>query len=61
MKLYASDYSEKTALRSGNTERVVAIMIIISALLILGISIFSYMLDKNNFRKSGLTVTGTGL
>ncbi|MBQ1996573.1 MAG: hypothetical protein II237_10325, partial [Clostridia bacterium] len=39
MKLYASDYSEKTALRSGNSDRVVAIMIIISALLVLGIAI----------------------
>ena len=64
MKLYASDYSEKTALRSGNTERVVAIMIIISALLILGISIFSYMLDKNNFRNylfSGFLILSAGI
>ena len=50
MKLYASDYSEKTALRSGKVERVVAIMIIISALLVLGFAIFSYMLDKSNFK-----------
>ncbi len=50
MKLYASDYSEKTALRSGNSERVVAIMIIISALLVLGIAIFSYLLDKSAFK-----------
>ena len=64
MKLYASDYSEKTALRSGNTERVVAIMIIISALLILGISIFSYMLDKSNFRNylfSGFLILSAGI
>ena len=46
MKLYASDYSEKTALRSGNSERVVAIMIIISALLVLGLAIFSFLFDK---------------
>ena len=64
MKLYASDYSEKIALRSGNTERVVAIMIIIFALLILGIAIFSYMLDKSDFKNylfSGFLVLSAGL
>ena len=51
MKLYASDYSEKAALRSGKSERIVAIMIIISALLVLGLAISSYMLDKSNFKR----------
>lgn len=64
MKLYASDYSEKTALRSGKDERVVAIMIIISALLVLGIAIFSYMIDKNNFKNylfCGFLILSAGL
>ncbi|MEE1321848.1 MAG: hypothetical protein UHM85_10020, partial [Acutalibacteraceae bacterium] len=64
MKLYASDYSEKTALRSGKDERVVAILIIISALLVLGIAIFSYMLDKNNFKNylfCGFLILSAGL
>ena len=64
MKLYASDYSEKTALRSGNSERVIAIMIIISALLVLGIAIFSYLLDKSAFKNylfSGLLILSAGL
>ena len=64
MKLYASDYSEKTALRSGKNERVVAIMIIISAVLVLGLAIFSYMLDKSTFKNylfSGLLVLSAGL
>ena len=63
MKLYASDYSEKTALRSGNSERVVAIMIIISALLVLGIAIFSYLVDKSAFKNyffSGLLILSAG-
>jgi sensor histidine kinase YesM len=50
MKLYASDYSEKTAIRSGNSQRVVAIMIIISAILVLGLAGFSYLLDKSTFK-----------
>ena len=64
MKLYASDYSEKTALRSGNSDRVVAIMIIISALLVLGIAIFSYLLDRSAFKNylfSGLLILSAGL
>lgn len=63
MKLYASDYSEKTALRSGKIERVVAIMIIISAVLVLGIAIFSYLLDKSAFKNylfSGLLILSAG-
>lgn len=64
MKLYASDYSEKTALRSGKSERVVAIMIIISALLVLGIAIFSYLLDKSAFKNylfGGLLILSAGI
>lgn len=64
MKLYASDYSEKTALRSGKSERVLAIMIIISALLVLGIAIFSFMLDKRTFKNylfSGFLIFFAGL
>lgn len=64
MKLYASDYSEKTALRSGKDERVVAIMIIISALLVLGIAIFSYLLDKGAFKSylfSGFLILSAGI
>ena len=64
MKLYASDYSEKTALRSGNNERVAAIMIIISALLVLGIAIFSFLLDKSTFKNylfCGLLVLSAGI
>lgn len=64
MKLYASDYSEKTALRSGKIERVVAIMIIISAVLVLGIAIFSYLLDKSTFKNylfGGFLILSAGL
>lgn len=64
MKLYASDYSEKTALRSGNNERVAAIMIIISAVLVLGIAIFSFLLDKSTFKNylfCGLLVLSAGI
>ncbi len=64
MKLYASDYSEKTALRSGKIERVVAIMIIISAVLVLGIAIFSYLLDKSAFKNylfSGFLILSAGI
>ena len=64
MKLYASDYSEKTALRSGKSERVLAIMIIISALLVSGLAIFSYLLDKSTFKNYlfvGLLVLSAGI
>ena len=64
MKLYASDYSEKAALRSGKIERVVAIMIIISSILVLGLAIFSFLHDKNNFKKylfSGFLILSAGL
>lgn len=64
MKLYASEYSEKIALRSGKTERVVAIMIIISALLVLGLSIFSYLFYKSYFKNylfGGLLILSAGI
>ncbi|MBQ1967583.1 MAG: histidine kinase [Clostridia bacterium] len=64
MKLYASDYSEKTALRSGKTERLVAIMILISGLLVLGLAIFSFLLDKSSFKNylfGGLLILSAGL
>ena len=64
MKLYASDYSEKTALRSGKTERLVAIMIFISGLLVLGLAIFSFLLDKSSFKNylfGGLLILSAGL
>ena len=64
MKLYASDYSEKTALRSGKSERLVAIMILISGLLVLGLAIFSYLLDKSTFKSylfGGLLILSAGI
>lgn len=64
MKLYASDYSEKTALRSGKTERLVAIMILISGFLVLGLAIFSFLLDKSSFKNylfGGLLILSAGL
>ena len=64
MKLYASDYSEKTALRSGKTERIVATMIIISALLVSGLAIFSYLFDNSAFKIylfSSLLILSAGL
>ena len=50
MKLYASDYSEKIALRSGQTERLIAIIIIIAAFIILGLALFSYLLHSDTFK-----------
>ena len=64
MKLYASDYSEKTALRSGQSERVLAIIIIISAFIVLGITIFSALLYRGIFRTSlfgGLLILSAGI
>ncbi|MBQ7862173.1 MAG: histidine kinase [Clostridia bacterium] len=64
MKLYASDYSEKTALRSGKSERLIAIMILISGLLVLGLAIFSYLLDKSTFKSylfGGLLILSAGI
>ena len=64
MKLYASDYSEKTALRSGQSERVLAIIIIIAAFIVLGITIFSVLLYRDIFRTSffgGLLILSAGI
>ena len=64
MKLYASEYSEKSALRSGKTERVIATIIIISALLVLGLAIFSYLFDKHTFKNYlfyGLLILSAGI
>ena len=64
MKLYASDYSEKIALRAGQGERVLAIIIIISAFIALGITIFSALLYKDIFRISffgGLQILSAGI
>ncbi len=64
IKLYASDYSEKTALRAGQNERVLAIIIIISAFIILGIAIFSALLYRGIFRRSffgGLLILSAGI
>ena len=64
MKLYASDYSEKIALRSGQNERVLAIIIIICAFIVLGATIFSALLYKDIFRTSffgGLLILSAGI
>ncbi len=64
IKLYASDYSEKIALRSGQSERVLAIIIIISAFIVLGIAIFSALLYRGIFRTSffaGLLILSAGV
>lgn len=47
MKLYASDYSEKIALRSGQNERLIAILIILTAFIVLGIAIFLALFYKD--------------
>ena len=39
MRLYAGDYSEKIALRSGQSDRLVAIIIIIAAFLVFKINL----------------------
>ena len=64
MKLYASDYSEKIALRSGQNERLVAIIIIIAAIIISGIALFSYLLHNGDFKNylfGGLLTLSAGL
>lgn len=64
MKLYASDYSEKIALRSGKSERILAIIIIICAFIVLGITIFSALLYRDIFRTSlfgGLLILSAGI
>ena len=64
MKLYASDYSEKIALRSGQNDRVVAITIIIAAFIVLGLAIFSCLLRNGTFKSylfGGLLILSAGL
>ena len=64
MKLYASDYSEKIALRSGQSERVLAIAIIIAAFIVLGLAIFSYLLRNGTFKNyllGGLLILTAGI
>ena len=64
MRLYASDYSEKIALRSGQRDRVVAITIIIAAFIVLGLAIFSYLLRSVTFKNyllGGLLILTAGV
>lgn len=64
MRLYAGDYSEKIALRSGQSDRFVAIIIIIAALLVLGLAIFSCLLHNDTFKNylfGGLLILAAGL
>ena len=64
MKLYASDYSEKIALRSGQNERLVAIMIILAAFIVLGIAFFSAPLYSSMFGTmlfGGLLILSAGI
>lgn len=64
MKLYASDYSEKIALRAGQSERLVAIIIIIAAFIVLGIAIFSALLYKGKSKTAlfgGLLILAAGI
>ena len=64
MKLYASDYSEKIALRSGQNERLVAIMIILAAFIVLGIAFFSAPIYSSMFSTmlfGGLLILSAGI
>ena len=64
MKLYASDYSEKIALRSGQNERLVAIMIILAAFIVLGIAFFSAPIYTSMFGTmlfGGLFILSAGI
>ena len=64
MKLYASDYSEKIALRSGQNERLIAIMIILAAFIVLGIAFFSAPLYSSMFGTmlfGGLLILSAGI
>ena len=64
MRLYAGDYSEKIALRSGQSDRLVAIIIIIAAFLVLGLAIFSYLLHNGDFKNylfGGLLILSAGI
>ena len=64
MTLYASDYSEKIALRSGQNERLIAIMIILAAFIVLGIAFFSAPLYSSMFSTmlfGGLLILSAGI
>ena len=64
LKLYAGEYSEKIEIRSGQDERLVAIMVIISALLVLGLALFSFLLHNDSFKKylfGGLLILAAGI
>ena len=64
MTLYASDYSEKIALRSGQNERLIAIIIIIASIIVLGLALFSYLLHNDSFKNylfGGLLIFAAGL
>ena len=64
MKLYASDYSEKIALRSGQNERLVAILIILAAFIVLGVAAFSALLYKDISKTTlfcGLLILSAGI
>lgn len=64
MRLYAGDYSEKIALRSGQSERLVAIIIIIAAFIVLGLAIFSCLLRNGTFKNylfGGLMILSAGV
>ena len=64
MKLYASDYSEKIALRSGQNERLISIVIIIAAFIVLGLALFSFLLHNSAFKNylfGGLLILVAGI
>ena len=64
MKLYASDYSEKIALRSGQNERLIAIVIIIAAFIVLGLALFSFLFHNSAFKNylfGGLLILVAGI
>ena len=64
MRLYVGDYSEKMALRSGQDERLVAIIIIIAGFLVLGLAIFSGLLHNGTFKNylfGGLLILSAGI
>jgi hypothetical protein len=64
MNVYAGDYFEKMALSSGQSERLLAIIIIICAFIVLGIAIFSALLYPGIFRKAlfgGLLTLSAGI
>ena len=64
MRLYEGDYAEKIALRSGQSDRLVSIVIIIAAFIVLGLAIFSYLFHDGAFRNyvfGGLLIFAAGI